>query len=121
MTEVANLIRVETTNLAAAALPSGPGGGNALYDATPGTGAWGTAPDAAAVATYSPPFTAESWTVLVRTAAVEIRISSDDAANYGDWIVLPPGSYSFELSMTDVQVREDVDGGGGEYQIVVFS
>ncbi len=111
---------VEAEDLAAAALPSGGAGGNSLYDASPGDGSWAAAPNAGAEATVTPPFTASSFTVLVRAAAVEVRISSD-GATYGDWVVLDPGSHAFELIMETIQVREDVDNGGAEYQVVSFA
>ena len=120
ITEIGGLVRVVTTDLATQAL-SGGGAGNTLYDATPGDGTWAAAPDAAAPATYQAPFTASTFTVMVQTAAVDVRISSDDGANFGPWIVLPPGIYPLEIDMTDVQVREDVDAGGAEYQIIAFA
>jgi hypothetical protein len=120
VTEVAGGLRVETTDLAAAALASG-GAGNSLYDATPGDGTWAAAPNEGAEDTYSPPFTAASFTVKVQTAAVEIRVSSDGGANFGLWIVLEPGSHSFDLDATDIEIREDVDDAGAEYQIVAFA
>lgn len=119
-TEVEGMVRVATTDLAAQAFAGG-GSGNSLYDATPGDGTWNAAPNAGAEDTYSPPFLVSSFSVLVQTAPVEIRVSSDGGANYGLWIVLAVGAHSFELDATDIQVREDVDDAGAEYQIVSFA
>lgn len=119
--DIQPLLRIEVDDLEPAPLAAGAGSGNSLYDAEPGDGTWSDAPNAGAEAQVTPPFTAKSFTVLVQTAPIEFQISSDGGANYGDWIVLSAGVFSFDLSMTDVRVREDVDNGGAEYQIVSFA
>lgn len=118
LTEAGGVLQVETTDLPSQPIASG-GTGNSLYDATPGDKTWATAPAAGTPDTYSPPFTVSSFAVLVQTAAVSVRVSSDGGANYGPWMVLPPGSWAYDLDATDIQVEEH--GSGAEYQIAAFA
>ncbi len=89
-------------------------------DAThPGDGSWTAAPNAGAEDTVTFTFTVTGFTVYVQTAAVEIRTSFDGGTNHTGWIVLSPGVHVFdEWSATEIEVREDVDDAGAEYQVV---
>jgi hypothetical protein len=118
-TELSSVATVRTTDLPAAALPSGSGAGNSLYDCL-ADGVWTIAPNAAAEATYNPPFTAVAVTIMVRTASIRVRFSAD-GANYGERITLPPGLYPFATTVENMQYRQDVDGTGAELQIVAFA
>lgn len=115
---VEGMIRVVTTDLAAAPLAGG-GAGNSLYHAEPGDKTWNTAPTAGSPDTIQIPFTASSFTVMVQTAAVSVRVSSDGGANFGGWMVLGPGSWSFDLDATDLEIEEQ--GAGAEYQLFAFA
>ncbi|MCK9485584.1 MAG: hypothetical protein M0R73_02620 [Dehalococcoidia bacterium] len=118
LSEAGGIIQVETFNLPSQAISSG-GTGNSLYDATPGDRTWAAAPAAGAPDTYSPPFTLSSFAILVQTAAVSVRVSSDGGGNYGPWVVLQPGTHSFELDATDIQIEQHT--AGAEYQIAAFA
>jgi hypothetical protein len=95
----------------------------AQVDATnPGDGTWAAAPDAASVDEIELAFTAKGFTLYVQTASVEFRASFDGGTTFTGFIVLNPGIHSFdEWAATDLEIREDVDAGGGEYQLVAVT
>lgn len=116
---VQRTVRVVTADLAGNALAGGAGGDVSSYDATPGDGSYAAAPNTGAEDTFTPAGTATDVTVYTKTAAIEVRFSFDSGASYGGWIVLEPGVHSFPgFAATNVQIREDVDDGGGEYQVL---
>lgn len=118
--EVEGMVRVSTVDLAPEAIAGG-GSGNSLYHATPGDGTWAAAPDDPTPDTVQLVFIASSLALLVQVAAVAVRFSSDGGANFGGWIVLPPGVHSIELDTTDVEVQTAAAANGAEYQIVAFA
>lgn len=125
VTNISELVRVESKELAAAAFGAGAGGGNTLYD-TNLTGAWTTAPNQGSQDTFAPAFTAESFTVQVindtaSSTGVRVRISSDNGANYGEWIMLRPGVHAFEITATHVQIDAETNGDGAQYQVAAFA
>lgn len=122
MARIDNLVRYEETTLAPAAIASSGGvAGNTLYSALPGDGTIDTVPAQATPDTLEPTTfdVATSFTVIIATYAARIRVSAD-GSNFGDWIVLEPGIYSFDLSAMKVQISRYSDGSVGSYQLVFF-
>lgn len=117
--EVDNTVRVLTEDLDGGTLAGGGVGPVTNYDADPGDGTWKAAPNVGAEDTYTPPFRVTQITLLVRSFSIEVQFAFDDVPTYGDWIILEPGAFAFEgWSPTSVQIREETDDAGAEYQIV---
>jgi len=116
---VDNTVRIETVDLDGGTLSSGLTGPISNYDAYPGDGSWAAAPDSGSEDVYTPPFKPSNFSVSCRSFAVEIRVAFDSVPTYLDWIVLEPGVHGFDgWGITSLQIREDVNGAGAEYQIV---
>lgn len=120
-TEINRLVLVETEDLEAEAIGASGGGGNTAYDHDPADASVIDATLAAAPTVSTPPFTASSFTVVVEIAAIDIEISSDGGANYGDFYYLPVGTWSFDFAATDVRVRRHDDAIAATYTIGFFA
>lgn len=88
-------------------------------NATPGDGTWAAAPNSGAEDSIDFGFVPSGFTIYVKTASIEMRPSFDGGNSFLGWTVLEPGIHTFnDWAATNVEIREDVNGGGGQYQVL---